>query len=275
MDEFSCPVDSQRIEPLLTTRSLGRVMELHGCIDSTNLRAKQLAATAADTLHGTVVVADSQTAGRGRMTRQWESPPARNLYFSMILQPQVPPPVIPEIAILCAIALHKALANMIPEYDFGLKWPNDLWSRQGRKLSGILCEALFQGTSATVIAGLGINVNMTGQDFPDIIRDTAGSLRDIAGHCLDRNRILASFLNAFEPLLDTWQQVLSLQPFMDYWNAHDILNGTRITVQDGEAVITGTARGIRTDGCLLLETAGNVSAIRTGDTHILKTELRH
>ncbi len=254
--------------PLLTTRTLGRHLEFHACIDSTNRRAKAIALSP-DTPEGTVVVADQQTAGRGRMTRQWRSPAGLNLYLSAILRPSAPPQTIPQIALLAAIALHQALHDLLPELTFGLKWPNDLWSHTGRKLSGILCEATFAGADCAVIAGIGVNVNDSIANFPPDLQQTAATLADLAGHTLPRPQLLAALLNRLEPLLDDWQPHASLEHLLPYWNQHDILRGRPITVQDGDDILSGTAGGILPDGRLILDTHSGQRLIHAGDTHIL------
>ena len=258
----------EHLAPLLTTRAIGRHAEFHDCIDSTNIRGKQLATS--QSAHGTVVVANTQTAGRGRMTRFWQSPPDCNLYFSLVLFPTIPPQIVPQLAILCALGVHQAMSQTVPAHTFGLKWPNDIWSQQGKKLSGILCEAVLCGSQTAVVAGIGININGNSDDFPPDIRQTAGTLAELANHPLDRIGLLATFLNAFEPFLDQWQSALSLQPFLEYWNRYDILRGTFIRVQNGDEIIEGIADGIRSDGRLILSTANSIRLIHAGDTHILR-----
>lgn len=262
--------DAASTVPLLTTRDLGRQLIFLPCVDSTNKYAKQLAVGDAPAPHGTVVVADQQTAGRGRMTRTWRSPAGKNLYLSLILRPTTPPQAIPQIALLLAIALHQSLRQLLPDLPFQLKWPNDLWSAQNRKLSGILCEAVLNAQNCAVIAGIGINVNDTIRDFPPELQQTATTLADLAGHPLSRPLLLATFLNRLEPLLDIWQQHASLTPFLDYWNQHDALKNKAITVQDRDDVFAGTATGILSDGRLVLHTSAGIRHIHAGDTHILK-----
>ncbi|MBP5638485.1 MAG: biotin--[acetyl-CoA-carboxylase] ligase [Victivallales bacterium] len=268
METQSTQLSPERLSTFLKTRLLGRLLEYHACIDSTNIRAKQLASF--PEREGLVVIADSQTAGRGRMTRVWQSPPGRNLYFSIIIRPDVPPQTLPQLALLCAIAAHKAMSKTIPDHHFGLKWPNDLWSEQQKKLSGILCEGVMNGAQTSVVAGIGINVNGQSDDFPPEIRNTAGTLEEIAGHPLDRTEFLAHFLNSLEPILDEWQRAQSLLPFIDYWNKFDCLQGKNITVQDSGDFKKGIAKGIMHDGRLILTTQDGELFIHAGDVHILK-----
>ena len=272
MSNAASSFSPEHLAPLLTTRIIGRRAEFHDCIDSTNIRGKQLATS--QSAHGMIVIANSQTAGRGRMTRIWQSPPDCNIYFSLVLFPTIPPQIVPQLALLCALGVHQAMSQTVPAHTFGLKWPNDIWSEQGRKLSGILCEAVLCGSQTAVVAGLGINVNGLPADFPPDIRQTAGTLSELANHPLDRIELLATFLNAFEPLLDQWQTAQSLQPFMDTWNRFDILRGTSIRVQNGDEIIEGIADGILPDGRLVLATPDGTSLIHAGDTHILSNDTK-
>lgn len=259
--------DNHTLQPWLKTKWLGHTVETYTSINSTNIRAKERAHD--EDAQGFLVVADSQTAGRGRMTRAWHSPPGRNLYVSFVLKPTAPPETIPQIAILTAIALHQALSQTLPNHTFGLKWPNDIWSSSGKKLSGILCEATFQGASAAIVVGVGVNVNDTAANFPPELQSTAGTLRDIAGHPLDRTQLLADFLNAFEPLFEIWETAASLQPFLQYWNDFDILKGNHIQLSVNDSDTEGTVQGLMPDGRLLLKhDDGTLDYIHAGDTHL-------
>lgn len=259
--------DKRSLQPWLTTHWLGHAVESYSSINSTNIRAKERAYD--QDAQGLLVVADSQTAGRGRMTRVWHSPPGRNLYFSFVLKPTAPPETIPQIAILTAIALHQAISQTLPEHAFGLKWPNDIWSSTGKKLSGILCEATFQGKKAAIIVGVGINVNDDIANFPPELQKTAGTLLDIAGHRLDRAKLLADFLNAFEPLFEIWEISASLQPFLQYWNDFDILRGNHIQLSVNGSDTEGIVQELMPDGRLLLKhDDGTLDYIHAGDTHL-------
>lgn len=234
---------------------------------STNATA--MALNTDESMHGTVVIAETQTAGRGRMTRIWHSPAGRNLYVSLLLYPHVRPDALPQLALITAIALHKTLTDIIPTESFGLKWPNDVWSAKGKKLSGILCEARFCGNTASVVIGIGINVNGHASDFPQNLQNKAGTLEDIAKHTLDRNQLLKYLLDNFQQLFEQWQTRQSLEFLQDYWKQYDILAGKDITICQQDESIAGQAVGIQNDGQLLLKLpSGTLLPIPAGDTHI-------
>ena len=174
-------------------------------VSSTNSHALHLAQSNA--VHGTVVVAERQTAGRGRFDRSWFSPSGLNLYASIILRPLFPFSHMSWIPLVTGLALTKAI-HQTSGLRSTLKWPNDLlWNE--RKLGGILCEGSSQGPdNHFVIIGVGVNVNMTDLDFPEDLRPVSTSIRISTQRLLNRNTLLASILNAMETL---YEQLLSGQ----------------------------------------------------------------
>lgn len=262
--------DCQNISATLRTTTLGRRCVYADQLPSTNRTALELGL--AGEAEGLLVVAETQTAGRGRQTRLWFSPPEANLYFSLLLRPQLPTRRLPELAMLCALALRRAIREICPSLNPGLKWPNDL-HLHGRKISGILCECGSrpeQGVFA--VAGIGLNVNLLPEDFPQELQMTAGSLRACTGTPVDRAALLAAILNHLEPLYREWQQSDDLAPFLPEWQQGDILAGKRIRVQEVQRQLEGTVCGVAPDGRLLLRTDdGAVCRITAGDTHLLPT----
>ena len=261
-------MDKTEIEKYLKTRGFGRNLV---CLDktaSTNHDAKMAASSGCP--HGHTIVADEQTEGRGRLDHAWISPSGINIYVSIVLKPNVPTSIFPQIPIICAIALHQALVGMEPSLNISLKWPNDLLLTENRrKISGILCEGVTtKERSLAVVAGIGINVNGSLEDFSENLRHTAGSLKMATGRAWSREQVLAVFLNRFEIIFDEWQEAQSLQLFMDYWNRHDLLAGQRISVVQDSKTEEGVAIGMDDEGRLLLEISGNVKLIHAGDVHL-------
>ena len=125
----------QEILAQLNTISFGRHLIYEQCLPSSNKTLMEMGKNGAP--EGLLLLCEEQSAGRGRENRSWFSPPGRNLYFSLLLRPTLPPRRLPELALLSALALHKALKELLPEHKFGLKWPNDLW-HQGRKISAVI-----------------------------------------------------------------------------------------------------------------------------------------
>jgi biotin-[acetyl-CoA-carboxylase] ligase BirA-like protein len=180
----------------------------------------------------------------------WLSPAGLNIYVSFVLKPRVAVSAFPQIPVICAIALHQALAGMAPSLSLGLKWPNDLLTVENhRKISGILCEGeTMKDRSPAVVAGIGINVNSSLDDFSADLRTTATSLKMATGQSWNREQVLAAFLNSFETVFNEWQDAASLRPFMDYWNRHDLLSGQAIAIEQGQQIEEGVARGIDDEG---------------------------
>jgi BirA family biotin operon repressor/biotin-[acetyl-CoA-carboxylase] ligase len=222
--------------------------------DSTNRVAMEMAEDGAK--HGTVVIADEQTAGRGRMGRRWESPPGRNLYVSLLLRPSVPTADAPSLALVAGVALADAVEAVgVPA---ALKWPNDLYCG-GRKAAGILAEMASDARVVRhVVIGVGLNVNAVENDFPPDLRGTATSLRICAGRTFRRVDVLARMLEAFGA---RYGEFLSggFASLRDGWDRRDFLRGRRILLrrQGGEG--WGIAEGLDTFGALRFHPDGGPS----------------
>ena len=216
-----------------------------GVTDSTNRVAMEMAENGAP--HGTVVVADAQTAGRGRMGRRWVSPAGKNLYVSLLLRPSVPAADAPRLALVAGVALADTVEAM--GVTASLKWPNDLYCG-GRKAAGILAEmASDSGGVRHVVIGVGLNVNMEEADFPPDLRDAATSLRIRAGRAFRRVDVLARLLDAFGTRYAGFIGG-GFSTLRDGWDRRDFLRGRRVLLrrQGGEG--WGTADGLDTAGAL-------------------------
>jgi len=213
--------------------------------DSTNRVAMEMAENGAK--HGTVVFADAQTSGRGRMGRRWESPAGKNLYVSLLLRPSVPTGNAPSLALVAGVALADAVEAVgVPA---ALKWPNDLYCG-GRKAAGILAEMASDPDGVRhVVIGVGLNVNAVEDDFPQDLRDTATSLRICAGRAFRRVDVLARMLDAFGARYAEFVGG-GFASLRDGWDRRDFLRGRRVLLrrQGGEG--WGTAGGLDTAGAL-------------------------
>jgi BirA family biotin operon repressor/biotin-[acetyl-CoA-carboxylase] ligase len=225
-----------------------------GETDSTNSRAMEMAENGAP--HGTVVVADSQTGGRGRLGRRWISPPGRNLYVSLLLRPDVPPAGATHLSLVAGVALADALEGMgVPG---GLKWPNDLFLGD-RKAAGILAEMASDPDRVRhVVIGVGINVNMGPEDFPPEISGRATSLRIRSGRAFPRAEVLARFLDAFA---GRYGEFLAggFAALRDGWDRRDFLRGRRVLLRRGRGEGWGVADGVSPEGALRFRPDGAVS----------------
>jgi BirA family biotin operon repressor/biotin-[acetyl-CoA-carboxylase] ligase len=214
-------------------------------IDSTNRVAMEIAENGGK--HGTVVVADAQTAGRGRMGRRWVSPAGKNLYVSLLLRPSVPTVDAPRLALVAGVALADAVEAVgVPA---SLKWPNDLYCG-GRKAAGILAEMASDPEGVRhVVIGVGLNVNMEESDFPPDLRDAATSLRIRAGRTFRRVDVLARLLEAFGT---RYAEFIGggFSALRDGWDRRDFLRGRRVLLRRHGGEEWGTADGLDMLGAL-------------------------
>ena len=251
--------------PLLTTRRLGRDCRYVAETGSTNRDVAALAQGGAE--EGLVMVAGRQTAGRGRMTRVWFSPPGVNLYFSVLLRPAVEPGRAASLPLVAGLAVADALAGFIPGLAVRIKWPNDILIG-GKKLCGILCEMQAETDCVRhIVLGVGMNVNLTGDHLTGELRGRATSLRIEAGRTFSRVAVLAAVLNQFEPLYDRWRTE-GLGPLLEAIGTYDALRGRDITLDQGGSQITGRADGIQADGALRLMTGQGAVSVYSGEAHI-------
>lgn len=259
-------LERQTIEDALTTREVGRVLHVHGSLPSTNDEALALAREGA--AHGTVVVAEEQTAGRGRRGREWSSPAGVNLYLSVVLRPPLPPHRAPELVSVVAIAGAETLRAFGAEA--GIKWPNDL-QIGGKKVAGILTE--LSATSQRVVfvvAGIGFNLNASPSDFPPELRSLATSLSIETGEVTSRSRFAATFLNHLETWLDRHEKK-GFRPIRERYLALSTILGERVRLVDGETTLEGIVEDIDETGALILEDDdGGYTRILTGDVHTVR-----
>ncbi|HEY6084034.1 MAG TPA: biotin--[acetyl-CoA-carboxylase] ligase [Nitrospira sp.] len=247
----SSPLTVESIHSALATRALGHRIELLGLTDSTNRTAFTLAQAGAE--HGTVVVAEGQTDGRGRMGRSWFSPPGVNLYCSIVLRKAVRSDRLAEwlswLPLTTALAAAEAIRQVTGVHAM-VKWPNDLLIAE-RKVGGILCEnSAASDTGPFQIAGIGINVNGTRDDFPSDIVGSVTTLHDETGRVLDRNRLLSQLLIELEECVDKLHINGQEQLAIAYRQRCSTLGQmVRATLAQGNEYI-GIAEGIGPDGSL-------------------------
>jgi BirA family biotin operon repressor/biotin-[acetyl-CoA-carboxylase] ligase len=237
------------LQGLLTRRFTGPVHHFE-TLDSTNDVAKELAARGAP--EGTVVVAEAQTGGRGRLGREWDSPPGVGLYVSLVLRPMLPPQELPQITLTTAVSVAWAVrrvAGVAP----GIKWPNDLLLNGG-KLGGILTEMETESDRIRhVVVGLGLNVN--NPEFPPELKATATSLTLALGGSYSRVQLLQAWLEEFEALYDRFLNQ-GFPEILEEWKGLTVTLGRPVTVRQGPREISGEALDVAADGALLLKTAG-------------------
>ena len=216
--------------------------------DSTNMRAHALARQGSP--EGTIVIADSQTAGRGQFGRSWHSPPGKGIYLSVILRPKIPPMRMLGATLMSAVCLADVLKGLC-RIDAAIKWPNDLLVR-GRKISGILTEMSSKGGVLDYfIVGVGINLAHTREDFPPEIRDKATSVLLETGSVCDRTNLVTAFLRVFHL---SYREYLENGPasFADRWNTLSATNGKRVRIRHAGTHNEGIFMGIDDNGAVLI-----------------------
>jgi BirA family transcriptional regulator, biotin operon repressor / biotin---[acetyl-CoA-carboxylase] ligase len=247
------------IEARLMTRFVGRNLEGHETIDSTNTRAVELARQGAP--EGTLVLAEAQSAGRGRMGRRWVAPAGSSLLMTLILRPKLAPCQAQRATMVCSLAALEAI-HRVTGLVAQVKWPNDI-VLNGKKLGGILTELELCGDELVfVVVGHGLNVNLDPAAIPEALVPPT-SLMAEAGHPVAREGLLAALLLAIEARLDRMAGGWSPH---EEWRGHLATLGQPVRVGTAEEVIEGLAEDVDPDGALLVRTAdGALRRVLAGD----------
>jgi BirA family biotin operon repressor/biotin-[acetyl-CoA-carboxylase] ligase len=238
-------------------------------LPSSNAFARELASKGAPS--GTLVLAEEQTAGRGRLGRRWLSPPRSNLLFSLLLRPGLPPARAFALTMTLALAGAEAIERSTG-VSGRIKWPNDLFARD-RKLAGILTElSVRAGEMEYAVIGLGLNVRWHPEDQSELARRTTSILKE-TGRSVSRNELLVHIVSRFE---EYYRQLLSgsVDQLYHRWNRLSLLTGREVEldVGDGET-IRGKALRIDRDGALVIEDRqGEERRIRNGDVTVSRIE---
>ncbi|WP_347057893.1 biotin--[acetyl-CoA-carboxylase] ligase [Blastococcus sp. HT6-30] len=265
-------LDARALETALCRDSaLWRSVEVVDEIGSTN--AALAAAAAGDAPEGTVLVAEHQVAGRGRLDRVWTSPPRAGLTVSFLLRPDVPAARRGWLPLLTGVALAESVRE-VSGVLASVKWPNDLLAADGRKLAGILAESVAADSlPAGVVVGVGLNVSTTAAELPE----TGTSLSVVTGGTVDRAPVLLGFLRAVERRYRGWVRALG-DPVVSGL-AHDYLawsstigSTVEVTMPDGSALV-GTARAIDWDGRLVVDGAEGTVELASGDVRHVRTRV--
>ncbi|MCA1573734.1 MAG: biotin--[acetyl-CoA-carboxylase] ligase [Acidobacteria bacterium] len=236
-------------------------------LPSTNLEAAQRAIEGA--AEGLCVVASEQTAGRGRLQRQWISPKGSGLYFSIVLRPRVHQSSWPLITLAAALAVHDALLETY-SLKTDIKWPNDILSNN-RKLCGILAETVDTTQGRALVLGIGIN--LTSSAFPPEVHEIATSVQLETGKVPNLEIILRNVMIALLRRYEMLQSVSGGEEILREWSVRSsYASGKRIRVANGQEVLEGTTRGLEIDGALRVETdEGEIRIVRAGDVMELRT----
>jgi len=221
---------------------------------STNATAFTMATEGA--AEGTVIIAEHQTGGKGRLGRKWASPAGVNLYCSIILRPPIQPVAAPQLTFLSVIAVARAVEKLTP-LPTRIKWPNDLLIN-GRKIAGLLNEMSAETDKVNfVILGIGVNLNMSADQFPPELRHPASSLFLESGAKVDRTEFARVMLQELDSLYAVFLEE-GYAPARREWLERSRLAGAMVTVTDNGSVRTGRVSGIDDYGALLLDTGEQI-----------------
>lgn len=253
----------------LATQTLGRTLHLLQSAPSTNLVAKELAAQGCP--HGTAVVAEEQTEGRGRLGRGWSNAPGLDICLSLVLRPSMETKDAPRFTLGTALGVARLAEGCgLPA---SIKWPNDVQTG-GRKICGILLELSGNMDRLdAIIVGLGLNVNTTA--FPAAFEMRATSLAKQLGHPLSRAKVLADLLNILESIYSACADDAAFPGVLEQYRGLCGTIGQQIEVHGLRGSLCGTAEGIDPIGQLLLRTEdGALHALSAGDVSLRKDEER-
>ena len=234
-------------------------------IDSTNTRARELARQGAP--HGTVLIADHQTGGRGRRGRSFHSPAGSGIYMSVILRPHCTPQQIMHLTCAAAVSMCDAVASAVG-FRPGIKWTNDLVCGK-RKIAGVLTELGFdnRGNVDFAVIGIGINCCQQEADFPEDIRSIAGSLTSISGQSIDRAVVAAAMMDALYRM-DT-ELLTGKAHILNRYRKDCITLGKEISLVRGEEIRHGTALDIDDAGALIVRFPdGTAAAVNSGEVSV-------
>jgi BirA family biotin operon repressor/biotin-[acetyl-CoA-carboxylase] ligase len=267
LDLSSLPFNGVELASRLKTDFIGRRICFLKAVDSTNARAFELARLQEP--EGTVVVADSQSSGKGRIGRQWTSPPGVNLYTSILFKPAVLPRDAQKLTLLMAVAVAETITGFLGRRP-SVKWPNDILVGS-RKLAGILMEMESEADRVRfVVAGIGVNINMPMSLVDESLRPVATSIMEETGKETSR----VEFTTALYSCIEKWYNVVSeagfgsrgFLPVMDAWRGYFVSEGKPVRVRSFGRTIEGICEGIDTDGALLLRRpSGKTERVISGD----------
>ncbi len=246
------------IRQWLKAKDIGARMEIHEKLDSTNTRAKAIAAAGAP--HGYLVIAESQSGGRGRFGRRFFSPEHTGVYLSCVLRPELPAERAVMITSMAAVAVARAI-EALADVDVRIKWVNDLYIN-GRKVCGILCEASMDFESGQLeYSVLGIGVNVAAMRFPDDLSGIATSIGNECGVPVSRSRLIAEIANQLEALYSQ----LESGAFMAESRARSNVIGRNVTVVRGAERFEAQVLDIDAQGRLVVRTADGVLRLGSGE----------
>ena len=241
----------QEVQRGLFTKYIGKEIYYFPELKSTNIMAKEKALYRAEGIdEGTLIIAERQSAGKGRLGREWFSP-AGGIWLSIILYPKLSPSYISRITLMTAVAVVKAI-KICTQIESQIKWPNDILINE-KKVCGILTEMNAELDIINwVVVGIGMNVNIDHRDFPEDIQENTISLKEILGKEVLRVKLVQIFLQGFEKYYESLKR-REFSSILKEWKLYSHTLGKKIKVDMGERIITGEAMDINESGSLILK----------------------
>lgn len=249
------------IRKYIKTEKLGHKLHFHKTVDSTNTVAKELAEKGEP--HGTLVIAETQNRGKGRLGRIWHSP-AGGLWFSLILRPQDAKVIPSHLTFMGGLAIVQASRKVGVETS--LRWPNDIYVDR-KKVGGILTESKSIGDQFQYfVIGVGLNVNVTPSDFPGQLKNEAASFLSIKGEAVSRPLLLGNILLAWEKLLHVIYPKQGFEPILKVWKKYASFLGSQVRVDTSSESVEGEAVDITLSGALCIQDIdGLIHEVSSGD----------
>jgi len=260
-------VNYDEIKKILHTKIVGSRVIYFNSLESTNKTAKEIAAVNNE---GTVVVAEQQTKGRGRLGREWISPNRKGLYFSVILKPDTDPTKVAKLTLLGAAAVNRGLLDMGIQSQ--IKWPNDIVIK-GKKVAGILTEMNCElGTINHIIIGIGINVNQSNEEIPYELRDSATSLLIESNRAINRKDLFAAVLNRLDEFYLDFIDGEDMDRVLEICREESAVIGKDVIVIQGSNSRKGHVVGINNDGELQVRFSTGLETVYSGEVSIRKED---
>jgi len=260
------PTLPHKVKTGLQTQIVGQTIHSFRELTSTNDMAKEIAMKGAK--EGTVIVAETQTRGRGRLGREWVSPQG-GLWFSIILRPKVSPRDAPKLTLMISVAVAKTISKLF-DLEAEIKWPNDILVK-GKKVSGILTETNTKGDTLNfAVVGVGINANLNLHDFPSNLRDSSTTLKEELQKEIDCEAFLRSLLEQTEHYYNTFMQG-NFGAILAEWKRLSKFLGSYVEVTSFDEKVVGWATDIDENGALIVRLRDQTTRkIVSGDVIIRK-----
>lgn len=254
----------EEVKDYLNTKFFGRKIYYYKTIDSTNKIAKKIAFKEKE---GTIVIAEEQTQGRGRMGRTWISPKKTGIYFSLILKPKIPQMEVGKLTLIGAAAVHLALKEI--GINSQIKWPNDIVIN-GKKACGILTEMTSDvNMNNHIIIGIGINVNLDKNEIPENLKHKATSLKIESNFKVNRKKLFAEVLNKFEEMYVHFIENDKICNAIEINKKNSALIGKEVSIINGKSIRRGKAIDINEAGELIVEFKdGKIEKVFSGEISI-------